>query len=319
MTATEPARPADRRPQAADDELLHRLRGRLDDAGLRGSVLVRELGTGIQLGLDPDVRYPAASLVKVPLAIATLDRIRIGELDAAARVEVPGGRPDTPGPFGLSRFRHPAQVAIEDLVYLSTSLSDNTAADALFALTSPARVHRTLAAYGLAGISVRHTLAELTETPVERFEPADRDLAHRLAHSAGTAGPGHRLPQLDVTRANAGSARAFVDLLAALWAPSSIDPAVCARVRELMAGTAQRQRLAPDFTSDTVRWSSRTGTLLNLRHEIGVAEHADGAAFAVAVLTESRIPAAQQPGAEAVMGAVARSLHDHLRSIRPAR
>jgi beta-lactamase class A len=74
-----------------------------------------------------------------------------------------------------------------------------------------------------------------------------------------------------------------------------------------------RQRLAPDFSSDASRWSSKTGTLLNLRHEVGVVEHADGQVLAVAALTESRVPAVVQPGAEALMAHVARTLRDQLR------
>ena len=45
-----------------------------------------------------------------------------------------------------------------------------------------------------------------------------------------------------------------------------------------------------------------------------MAEHGDGSAYAVAALTESRVPAAIQPAAEAVMAQVARTLHDHLRA-----
>lgn len=289
------------------DRLIHELRQTLDDAGLRGSFLVRDLDTGEELGIDPDVEYPIASLVKIPLAVATLDRIRRGELDGAARLDVPPGRITTPGPTGLSRFRHPARIAVEDLLYLATSVSDNTAADALFALTPPAEVAAALRAYGLRGIAVRHTLAELTATPAELLAPG---LAHALAIGAGTA----ELPQLDVTRANSGSARAFADLLTALWRPSPIDPDVAARVRSLLGDNLMRQRLAPDFSSDASTWSSKTGTLLNLRHEVGVVEHADGQAFAVAALTESRVPAGSQPGAEALMGQVARALRDHLRA-----
>ncbi len=51
---------------------------------------------------------------------------------------------------------------------------------------------------------------------------------------------------------------------------------MAARVRELMGDNLLRQRLAPDFSSDASRWSSKTGTLLNLRHEVGVVEHATG-------------------------------------------
>jgi DNA-binding transcriptional LysR family regulator len=85
------------------------------------------------------------------------------------------------------------------------------------------------------------------------------------------------------------------------------------RVRGLMADNLLRHRLAPDFSSDASMWSSKTGTLLNLRHEFGVVEHADGQVFGIAVLTESRVPAVHQPGAEALMAQVARTLRDHLR------
>jgi beta-lactamase class A len=81
-----------------------------------------------------------------------------------------------------------------------------------------------------------------------------------------------------------------------------------------MSHNVIRQRLTPDFASDATRWSAKTGTLLNLRHEIGVAQHQDGSAYAVAALTESTVPAVLQPAAEALMSGVAKALHDHLRA-----
>ncbi|MEU0842068.1 serine hydrolase [Streptomyces sp. NPDC005962] len=298
------------------EALLHDMRRQLHDGGLRGCVLVRDLHTGEELGIDPDTQLPSASLVKVPLALATAERVRRGELDGATMLDVTPGRITTPGPTGLSRFRHPARVAVDDLLYLSTCLSDSTAADALFALTPPARVADLLHELGLRDITVRHTMGELSDTPVERFDAAQVDLAHALAIGAGTGGRGHRVPQLDTTRANTGSARSYVDLLQALWTtPSKVHPEVAERVRSLMAHNVLRHRLAPDFSSDATRWSSKTGTLLNLRHEVGVVEHADGQSFAIAVLTESEVPASVQPGAEAVMSQVARTLRDHLRQL----
>ncbi|QIS09918.1 serine hydrolase [Nocardia arthritidis] len=293
---------------------LREVRRVLDDAGLRGSFLVRDLDSGDELGVDAEAEWPIASLVKVPLAVVTLLRIARGELDPAARIEVEPGRIATAGPMGLGKFRHPAGIALDDLLYLSTSISDGIAADALFALTPPAAVTAELRRLGHDGIAVRHLMGELTRTPVERFEPAQAHLAHTLAIEAGTAGHGHPVPQLDISWANAGSARAFVDLMRDLWRPSAIHPDAAARVRELMADNVVRQRLAPDFSSDAARWSSKTGTLLNLRHEVGVVEHADGQVLAVAALTESRVPAANQPGAEASMAKAARILHDELRT-----
>ncbi|AXK31596.1 serine hydrolase [Streptomyces armeniacus] len=295
------------------EALIRGIRAELDDGGLQGSLLVRDLRTGHEIGLEPDMQFPIASLVKVPLAAVTLDRIRLGELDGATPVEIPPSPISTPGPIGLSRFRHAARVAVDDLLYLSLSISDNVAADLLFGLTPPAEVARRLREWEVHGITARHSMRELGETPAERFDADEVHLAHSLAIGAGTAGRGHPVAQLDVTRGNSGSARAIVDLLQALWTPSKIDSGVAERVRELMGQNVLRHRLAPDFSSDATSWSSKTGTLLNLRHEAGVVEHADGQMFGIAVLTESRVPAVQQPEAESLMARAARTLRDHLR------
>ncbi|WP_345761315.1 serine hydrolase [Diaminobutyricibacter sp. McL0608] len=285
----------------------------LDDGGLRGSFLVRDLDTGEEIGIDPEDTYPIASVVKVPLAVATLERMRRGELDGSTPVVVAPGLITTPGPTGISRFRHAATVAIEDLLYLSTSLSDGAAADALFELTPPQEVVSILAELDVHGIAVRHSAGELAETLAERLPAEEMHLAYELAILGATDGHGHRLPQLNTSVASVSTARALVDLLDALWRPARIDASVAGRVRELMGANLFRQRLAPDFGSEASLWSSKTGTVLNLRHEIGVVEHRDGPTFAIAALTESRVPSPQQPAAEALMGRAARILHDFLR------
>lgn len=296
------------------ERVVLELRGLLAEAGLSGSFLVRDLSSGAEIGIDPDVEFPVASLVKVPLAVAVLERVQEGRIEGAAMVDVEPGRVTSAGPMGVSRFRHPARISVEDLLYLSTAVSDNAAADALFALVSPAEVNQAVLDAGVAGITVRHLLRDLVETPAERFEPADVHLAHSLAIGSRTSGGGHAVPQLDVSRANSGTARAYVDLLEALWVPTRIPAGVAARTRSLMSENVIRHRLAPDFSSDASTWSSKTGTLLNLRHEAGVVEHDDGGVFAVAALTESTVPAATQPAAEARMARVARELHDQLRA-----
>jgi beta-lactamase class A len=310
----------------SDERLTQRLRRRLADAGLRGSFLVRDLETGREIGIDPEVELPIASLVKVPLAVTVLQRIHEGRLDGGhvveLRPEVYGGRSGV----GLTRFRHPAHVAVDDLLYLSITISDNAASDALFDLVPPAEVQQMLRTMNVAGIAVRHRMSELEPSPAETLAPGQVHLAHLLAIGAGTSGRGHPIAQLDISKANTGTARAFVDLLEALWASPERDAgtprgtdthvvteAVAERVRELMSGNLIAQRLTPDFASDAETWSSKTGTLLNLRHEVGVVAHEDGGLLAVAALTESSVPASRQPAAEARIGEVARALHDHLR------
>jgi beta-lactamase class A len=296
----------------SDPRLIARLRGQLADGGLSGSFLVRDLATGREIGIDPDHQYPVASLVKVPLALAVLERIRTGDLDGATPIDVPPGRPET-GDVGLGRFRHPSRVAVHDLLYLSLAISDNAAADALFGLVPPTEVTNALRETGIDGITVRQPMRDPDESPSDRLGPDNVHLAQTLAIGAKTAGLGHELSQLDVSRANMGSARAYVDLLEALWTTSAVPAETAKGVRQLMRANIHRQRLGPDFASDASIWSSKTGTMLNLRHEVGVVEHEDAGRYAVAALTESSVPASAQPAAEALMGKVARELHDWLR------
>lgn len=298
--------------------ITQRLRTELDRAGLDGSFLVRDLHTGHEIAIDPDTERPTASLVKIPLALATLHRIHHKELDGATPIHITPTNTNTgppgSGPYGTSRFRHPATLAIHDLLHLSVCISDNTAADALFDLTPPDHVTDILHTLGIHGITVRHHIRDLNETPAERLAPHETHLAHTLAIHATTPGHGHRIPQLDVTIANSGSARAHADLLQALWKPTTIHPDVARAVRDLMADNLIRHRLAPEFTTDAATWAAKTGTVLNQRHEAGVVTHEDGDTYAVVALTASRVPARNQPAAEATIGHVARALRDHLRA-----
>lgn len=296
--------------------LLREVTRELDDAGLRGWCLARDLHTGEEVALDADEPVPLASLVKVPLALAVLDRVHRGDLDGAAPLELASSVADLPGGVGVTRFRHPARIAVDDVVYLAVALSDNVAADALFELVPPAEVTAFVRGLGIDGLVVRHPVADLSATPVEAM-PDHPDLALSVATGAATAGGGHRVRQLDTSRSSAGTPRAVVDLLELVWRDDGPMPGeVTARLRWLMTHAVHRQRLWPDLASDEATWASKTGTLLTLRHEAGVLEGsgADGELHAVAVLTESRVAAMTQPGAEATMGAVARRLVDHLRA-----
>ncbi|WP_220471941.1 serine hydrolase [Tomitella gaofuii] len=294
--------------------LLHRLGLDMERAGLRGRFLVRDLDGGAEIGLGSDAEMPIASLVKVPLAVAVLHAVHTGRLDGARMVDVlPDPAGPRPGPGGTSGFRRPSRIAVDDLVHLALTVSDNAAADALFTLVPPDEVTAHLRGLGVDGITVRHRTRDLGDTPAARLGPDDAHLAQELAIRSGSPAHGHAIAQLDVASANTGTAGAFADLLGMLWRPSTVPAPVAAQMRAHMARNMIRNRLAPDFDSDATTWSSKTGTILHYRHEAGVVEHDDGAAFAVVAMTASSVPAAAQPAAEAAMAGVARALHDRLR------
>lgn len=299
-----------------ETHLTHSIREQLDRAGLRGHLVARDLDTGIEVSLDADTPVPLASLAKIPLAITVLNRVHQGSIRLDTTVRVRSADPSPRTRAGGSRFRHDAHIAVEDLLMLAVSLSDNAAADALLTLTPVETVQADIDRLGIRGLQIRHPFTALTDTPLERLDPEEAHLAYELATSSRTSGHGSNVWQLDTSRGNAGTATALTDLLHEIWRPDRLDHSVAAHVRDLLAGNLIRHRITPDFASDHARWSSKTGTLLNHRHEIGVVEHSDGQTIAVAALSASNNPAAEQPAAEAALGAAARALHDYLRHPR---
>lgn len=297
----------------AEARVIHDVNAQLAAAGLRANIVVRDLDSRREVSTHPEAPVPLASVVKVPIALAVLNRIIGGTLDGAQPITVRPDRIDEEGPTGMSRFRHPAQIALEDLLVLSVSFSDNTATDALLDVVSPAEIQGDLERLGVSGIHIRHRLDALVRTPLESLPTSEAHLVYDLAGGGPNRNAGHRIWQLDVSRGNVGTAAGLTDLLQEIWRPTRIDPAAASRLRSLLAGNIMRHRLAPDFASDAMTWSSKTGTLLHLRHEIGVVDHADGQSIAVSVLSESSNPAAAQPAAEATLGAAARALHDLIR------
>ncbi|WP_413333850.1 serine hydrolase [Brevibacterium sp. GP-SGM9] len=293
--------------------VIHDINAELASAGLNANIVVRDLDSRREISTSTDAAMPIASVVKIPIALALLTRISEGDLDGSQPITIEPERFDTAGQTGTSRFHHPAQIALDDLVMLSVCFSDNTATDALLDIVAPAEIQSDLDRLGVRGIHIRHHLGGLLQTPLESLPESEAHLAYDLARSRPSPGAGHRIWQLDVSRANFGTAAGLTDLLQEIWRPSRIDPVVASRLRSLMAGNIIRHRLAPDFASDATTWSSKTGTLLNLRHEIGVVDHADGQSIAVTALSESSNPASAQPAAEAALGAAARALHNLLR------
>jgi beta-lactamase class A len=282
----------------------------LTQAGLRGALLVRDVESGHEVGLAPDQPFPLASLVKLPLAGAVLDACTRGRVDLDAPVTLGDSERSSGGP-GLARYTRPATIAVGDLITLALEISDNTAADALFRLVPPEEVTAWVAGLGIRDLLVRHPIEALYSSLALRVDDHDFPTVMGMLATAEQQRTTPPLPELDLERANTGTARSLADLLHRIW-DGSLDPRVSEPLRRALAGNVFRHRLAPDFASDTSVWSSKTGSFLHLRHEAGVVEHLGRGAVMVVALTASEIPAIDQPLAEQAIGEAARLLHDEL-------
>jgi beta-lactamase class A len=261
-----------------------------------------------------DDTWPLASLAKVPLALSVLAAARAGRVDAGQRLSLIPGHGVVPAAVGAGQLEHVATVALVDALYLAVSLSDTVAAEALLDLVPWTEATALLRELGLRDTFLRSRFAELTQTPAEQMTDTP-ELAQVIASSAALASGGHRLPALDRSRTNTSTARDLATLLGAAWDPrdTPLHSDDARHLRRLLRANVHRQRLWQEFASPSSTWASKTGTLLNLRHEAGVVEHDDGDRLAVVVLTMSSTPAVPQPYAEFVMAQAARRVHDHIR------
>jgi beta-lactamase class A len=278
--------------------------------GARGQLLARNIDTGEQLGFDVEPPVPLASVIKVPIALAVLERTATGGLDPAYQVTIEPGASSL-GSTGISAFRHPATLAVGDLVHQMLTVSDNAAADALLDLVSIDEVSRSLYAWNCPGIRIRHRLHRMYECAAGAAGD-DFGLALELAIQDDRSG-NHTIETLDPAHANVGSAAALVDLLQRVWLDQISEPAATAELRRLMGMQVFTQRLSSDLRTDTVRVSGKTGTFLHLRHEIGVVQADSGDRVAIAALTRSTRRASIAPDIDLAIGTAARSAFEALR------
>jgi beta-lactamase class A len=276
--------------------------------GSTGWLHARDIDGPAETGLEPDHPVALSSVAKVPLLVALHREIDAGRLDGRTPVDVAvEGR--TTGLTGVSALRDPLRMSLRDLALLMITVSDNAAADELFAAVGVARVNAAMRELGLGEIVVCGTMRELhAQLAADTGAPATAE-----ATVLTEPGAAERLTVLDPHRASSGTPRALTALLAAIWRDAAASPEACADMRRMLGLQVWPHRLASGFPYDDVRVSGKTGSLPTLRHEIGVVEYPDGGRYAVAVLTRSGLPAPTQPLADAAIGTAARIAVEHLR------
>jgi beta-lactamase class A len=281
-----------------------------DELGIDGHLFARNLATGEELGFDADRPTPLASVVKVVIALAVLEQVADGRLGADQPLAL-DPEATAVGPTGAGAFRHTATIAVGDLVMLMLTVSDNASADRLLEHVGIDAVQEALRDWGRPEIRVRHTMQRLHDAAMVATG-GDVDLALELA-IASERGGAPAIEMLEPARANVGTARGLVALLADAWEDRIASPSATAELRRLMRMQVFTQRLSSDLRSDLTRVAGKTGTFLHLRHEVGVVESADGTRVAIAALTRCPRPAAVAADVDLAIGAAARLAFETLR------
>jgi beta-lactamase class A len=133
----------------ADTAALRRTLDSISDAhhGVVGYAITN-LDTGEGLSRRGDEPFPTASLIKVPIAVALMEQVVLGQLSLDDKItvlhieKVPGA--------GILQFLHDgAEITIRDAAWLMLTLSDNTATNLLLSRIEMRRVWEAMEKRGL--------------------------------------------------------------------------------------------------------------------------------------------------------------------------
>jgi beta-lactamase class A len=276
------------------------------EAEVTGWLHAVDIDDGGEVDVGADEPVALASVFKVPLLVALYRAADDGRLRLDQRVTVPAER--TSGVAGLGAMRDEAELSLRDLALLMVSVSDNAAADAVLELVGLDAVRETCLQLGLKDTCVVASSGDLSTALADDLVRSGRRLAHALADPAVVA----TFRAFDPEISNRSTPRDMSTLLARIWRNEAASPAACGEMRRLLRLQLCRHRLASGFPTDAAQVAGKTGTLLNLRSEIGVVELSDRRRYAVAVFTRSHAATMTNPRADAVIGTAARLAVDHL-------
>ncbi len=301
----------------------------LEDAGARGWLHAVDIDSGRELAYRAHEPVVIASVAKVPIVLALYREADAGGLDVTAPQQLSPTRRSR-GLTGLSAMQDGAVLSLRDLAYLALAVSDNAAADAVLDVVGLPAVASALGDLGLTGTRVVVSMQEMARAMAEADQGDTAGVMALEAESDG--GPsgvpsswrGRRDPPdgrprrprfdvLDPAQSNCSTAAETTRLLAAIWRDEAATPTSCQALRRLLGLQVWPHRLSAGFPSDDIMVSGKTGTLLGLRHEVGVVEYPDGHRYAVAIYTQSASRAAHQPHLDAAIGRAAHLLVTQLR------
>ena len=122
-----------------------------DGTGFGGTVGVyaERLGTGERVAINADTLFPTASMIKVPILVATFDAIARGDL-AYDQTLVYRDSLAYPGGDLTAQLRDSSRVPLSEAVMLMLTMSDNTASLWLQRLVGGAAVNEALQRRGFA-------------------------------------------------------------------------------------------------------------------------------------------------------------------------
>lgn len=214
----------------------------------RLGICLIDLKSGQSLGYHSNDKFPAASIIKLPILLELYRRAQSQQLDLAKRLQL-RSESQVGGAGVLFELTPGLQLNLEDLARLMMVVSDNTASNLLIEELGFEAINSFLQSRGMTGTHLGRYFME-SPTP-------ERD---------------NRACALDFSRC-----------LAALWKGEVLDPDYTQRALAILSRQQYREKI-PLLLPESVTVYHKTGELDGVRHDCGIVAWNDNA-FALTLLT----------------------------------
>jgi beta-lactamase class A len=271
-----------------DTEITATLKHILDGRGGVFSVMARNLETGEEVCLNPDVPLPTASVFKVPVLVELFRQAGEGLVDLSA-MHTLTEEDKSPGSGVLKDMSEGLRISMRDLATLMIIISDNTAADLCLHAAGVDRVNalmqelglkNTWIAMGCKGLLAHCAGIEEKWPTKEQVDRSFEILKDGVVHYDTAAFQGSK--DNDIT-----SARAMVDLMQVLYEGVRLPRETCRECLEVMKRQQLRERIPGLLPIGTVTMT-KSGTLgrNTVINDVGIVEPKNGSPYAIAILTK---------------------------------
>ena len=270
------------------DEQIRTLISVITGEGVEVGVYARHFGSGREIGVNAERRFPTASTVKVPLLFALYRKAAAGEIDLQRRIPLEVTH-RTAGSGVLQDLDAGLQPTVRDLATLMITVSDNQATDMLYHLLGGAYIQRVATEIGMAETRIPRTIRALLYDMVgmdERNPAHTYEMNRELLRTGARNASGWSLGIGDNN--DVSTPRDMVTLLARIYRGEDPSRAAC----DAMVDILKRQKfntILPLLLPAEVEIAHKTGSLHGVRNDVGIvyAPEESGGPYAVAVMSRN--------------------------------
>lgn len=226
---------------------------------------VRDLSTGRTWSVNGSARFPMQSVYKLPIAVAVLRRVDLGELSLDKRITLSSSDLSVQWSPIARDFRPPTQsFSIRELIQHAVATSDNTASDVLLELAGgPGAVTRFLRGFKIHGISVdrseRTLQPEALGLPAHSTWPKGATVDDMIA-GLSDATQRRALKTCLLDTRDTASPLAMVEFLGLLAGDRLLSPEITAVILGVMESAATGANRLKAGLPPGARLANKTGT-----------------------------------------------------------